>query len=155
MSEIDKLERFLLQRKYYAEATVGQWTTKNGVILCETLERPRSFDGKENLSDDPTTSANESCCIPEGVYPVIWSYSNRLKHNTFEILNVPNRSGIRIHPANVISELLGCIAPCRFISKNTRHTDGKIYSYYANASREALEILETKLPKEFILEIKS
>lgn len=40
-------------------------------------------------------------CIPVGTYKVVWSRSPRLKKYTYEIVGVPNRSGIRIHSGNV------------------------------------------------------
>lgn len=59
---------------------------------------------------------NNISCIPAGEYPVKWTRSNRLSkaagHDvfTYEILNVPDRGGIRIHSANFASQLLGCVA---------------------------------------------
>jgi len=48
-------------------------------------------------------------CIPARTYRV-----ERRKHwrfgETFLVLNVPNRSGIYLHRANWLSQLLGCIA---------------------------------------------
>jgi hypothetical protein len=55
-------------------------------------------------------------CIPTGTYRCKWTRSNRLSAVegkdvfTYEIMNVPDRAGIRIHSANYFSQLLGCIA---------------------------------------------
>ena len=49
-------------------------------------------------------------CIPYGAYPAQWVYSPTFTRGTYLIEDVPNRDGIRIHPANRISELRGCIA---------------------------------------------
>lgn len=57
-------------------------------------------------------------CIPVGTYKCTFNYSPHLKRRCYEVLNVPNREGIRIHPANVMghkprgfrSEVDGCIA---------------------------------------------
>lgn len=135
--------------------TPGRWIDSDGRQLCKTLERPELFQGKANVSDDPKTSINESCCFPEGIYKVKWTFSNRFKKFTFEILDVLNRGGIRIHSANVITELLGCISPCLEIKENHKHTDGKIYALYASQSKTALQILEKRLPKNFELQILS
>ncbi|MDD4971863.1 MAG: DUF5675 family protein [Paludibacter sp.] len=60
---------------------------------------------------------NESwkSCIPCGIYTVKWTRSQRLKKFTYEILNVTNRAGIRLHGGNLagsvpryISHSLGC-----------------------------------------------
>jgi len=47
-------------------------------------------------------------CIPAGDYAVRMTMSPHLKYVTPEILNVPDRTAIRIHVANGASELLGC-----------------------------------------------
>jgi len=86
--------------------TLGTLTTMNGSELwvCKTLE----LAWNKNIS-------NESC-IPTGIFLCKWTRSNRLSkaagHDvyTYEVLNVPNRSGIRIHSANFFYQLLGCIA---------------------------------------------
>lgn len=57
-------------------------------------------------------------CIPEGDYPVIWTLSPRLRRDTYRLQNVPGRSGVLIHSANLmgdasagwVSQLQGCIA---------------------------------------------
>lgn len=53
---------------------------------------------------------NESC-VPIGVYSLKWTYSPGFRRRTWELTDVPGRDGIRIHPANYIRELRGCIAP--------------------------------------------
>ena len=57
-------------------------------------------------------------CIPKGVYPLKLGmyYSGdgpggKIDYPSYEVLNVPKRSLIKIHAANKASELLGCIAP--------------------------------------------
>ena len=63
-----------------------------------TLERP-----------DKNNAPNISC-IPKGTYDVKWTFSPKFLKYTYEILNVPSRSGIRIHSANFFSDLFGCVA---------------------------------------------
>ncbi len=71
-------------------------------FILHTLERP----WKDN---DPDTS-----CIPEGVYTCIphgWEPDTAVHmKKVWEITNVPNRSAILIHPANLVSQLRGCVA---------------------------------------------
>lgn len=82
--------------------TLGVFKTDN--FECKTLE----------LAD----KNNESriSCIPYGSYFVKYTrsplFSQHAGHNvfTYEIQNVPNRGGIRIHSANYFFQLLGCIA---------------------------------------------
>lgn len=48
--------------------------------------------------------------IPSGRYLCKWTFSPKFLKYTYEITGVPNRSGIRIHSANLYSQLLGCVA---------------------------------------------
>lgn len=76
----------------------------NEIFTCKTLELPW------------LDNANDISCIPAGTYPCKWTRSNRLSklagHDvyTYEVLNVPNRAGVRIHSANYFYQLKGCIA---------------------------------------------
>lgn len=55
-------------------------------------------------------NAKDVSCIPEGIYPVVWEFSARFGRELFELKGVSGRSEIKIHPANLPSELNGCIA---------------------------------------------
>ena len=48
-------------------------------------------------------------CIPKGEYLVKWTLSPRLGYNTYEVMNVPTRGGIRIHNGNFYTQIKGCI----------------------------------------------
>lgn len=69
-----------------------------GDFSCKTLERPWK-DNKPNIS-----------CIPKGEYICKYTFSPKFMKFTYQIMNVPNRSGIRIHSANFFFDLLGCIS---------------------------------------------
>jgi hypothetical protein len=74
-------------------------TVNNGqLFIAKTLELPDKAN-QQKIS-----------CIPAGVYRCVWSFSNAFQKHTYEILDVPNRAGIRIHSANYFSQLLGCVA---------------------------------------------
>ncbi len=90
-----KLDLFRLS--YGDKSTPGKLSA-DGIFECVTLELP-------NLGNHPQTS-----CIPEGEYPLTINFSERHQKRMAEILNVPNRTGIRIDVANFPSQLLGCIA---------------------------------------------
>ncbi len=50
-------------------------------------------------------------CVPEGRYVLVKRYSDHFQWH-FELLDVPDRDLILIHPANdAMLELKGCIAP--------------------------------------------
>lgn len=71
---------------------------------CKTLE----LADKNNMS--------KISCIPYGKYIVKYTkstlFSQHAGHDvfTYEIQNVSNRGGIRIHSANYFFQLLGCVA---------------------------------------------
>ncbi len=91
----------LIERKKKTSKQVTGLLTavNNGAkFTCSTLE----------LADKNNTP--DISCIPSGSYKVIWSLSPRLMKYTYEVLGVPNRSGIRFHSANFFHELKGCIA---------------------------------------------
>jgi len=47
--------------------------------------------------------------IPCGSYNLVINYSNRYKRPLPRLLNVPNFSGILIHPGNTTEDTAGCI----------------------------------------------
>jgi hypothetical protein len=109
----------LLKRLYTSNgdgATIGYFTTAdreklNFDPICFSLERPLLSNGKNNVRDNKKTKENESCCINIGKYKATRVLSPTFKKKYYLLENVEGRSGILIHPANNITELLGCIAP--------------------------------------------
>ena len=87
-----------IERKYYRDGTNGILYV-NGTRFCNAIELP----WKNNM---PRKS-----CIPEGVYKLQGRTSEHFgKH--LQVMNVPGREGILVHPANnALTELKGCIAP--------------------------------------------
>ena len=65
--------------------------------ICKTLELP--YKGNQQ----------KISCIPKGIYEVNYTLSPLFKKHTYEIQNVPNRAGIRIHSGNYTRQILGCI----------------------------------------------
>lgn len=63
-------------------------------------------------------NAADISSIPPGVYPCLWTWSNRFKRKMYLVDKVPARAGVRIHPANVMGDkalgfrcqLNGCVA---------------------------------------------
>ena len=87
-----------LHRTYQPLAVNGELSIGNE-LQCYTIELPW-------LNNQPQCS-----CIPEGRYVLKKRWSP--KHDWhLQVMNVPNRSLILIHPANnAQKELKGCIAP--------------------------------------------
>ena len=93
---------------------------------CYTVERPW-------LNNKPRES-----CIPEGTYPLKLGVYNRGGYPAYEVLNVPNRSLIKIHVGNTIDDVIGCIAP----GKDLSFLDGK---WGVTGSRKAYNELMSSL----------
>lgn len=75
----------------------------DGVILCQTLERPW-VDANGDLISDKMVS-----CINIGTYRCRIVISPKFG-KVYEITNVTGRDHILIHPANFVHQLQGCIA---------------------------------------------
>ncbi len=91
-------ELLLLRGPSTEFGTFGEFL-ENNVPICLSLERPW-LDNQHDVS-----------CIPEGIYTCNRISSEWFKYVVFEVLNVPNRTNIEIHKANIFTELKGCIAP--------------------------------------------
>lgn len=93
----------VLSRTYFPDGTNGKIECE-GRFICNTIELPWK-------NNEATVS-----CIPEGEYFIRKRYSDKFKWH-MEVMNVENRKGILIHPANdALLELKGCIAPVTKIS---------------------------------------
>jgi hypothetical protein len=80
------------------DGTLGQYASDSG-FRCATVERP--WD--DNLAD--------LSCVPVGRYLCLWTWSPKHNANVYELQDVPGRTAVEIHAANVFEQLLGCIAP--------------------------------------------
>ena len=70
------------------------------VLEIKSLELPWK-DNKKFIS-----------CVTPGTYPIFkWNISGKFKYPHFLIKNVKGRSQIKIHIANFVAQLEGCIAP--------------------------------------------
>ena len=79
--------------------TIGQLTV-DGATECFTLEDVVRPDGEKV----PGKTA-----IPQGTYSVTITMSNRFRRELPLVNDVPNFSGIRIHPGNTAADTEGCI----------------------------------------------
>jgi len=96
-----------------------------------TLELP-DLNNQKNIS-----------CILKGTYTVLHTYSQHFKKYTYEIINVPDREGIRIHSTNYFYELRGCIAVGKYLYDTNK--DGELDLL---KSREAITQFEELLKKQ-------
>lgn len=129
------LERFAYIPPYCdgMACTLGNLTMPSGRQLA-TMERP--WDGNQQSIS----------CIPEGIYELRRRHSPVVDRSTggafimgWEIIDVPERSLIMIHPANWAIELEGCI------SVGIKHTimAGKPA---VTESRNAFRLLMAEIP---------
>ena len=125
----------LIREKTTSQATYG--TLKVDDFECKTVEL--AYRGnKRNIS-----------CIPKGNYKYrVLNSSRAFKYQHIEIMGVPNRHGIKIHVANFVSQLKGCIAV------------GKIHADIDNdgiidvtSSKDTLQELLQTIPKQGIIKI--
>ena len=92
-----------LVRKYYPGGTTGQ-IFDQGSLVTHSIELP----WKDNHA--------QVSCIPEGRYELVKRWSPKFNRH-LQVMNVPKRNSILIHPANdALKELKGCIAPVSIIT---------------------------------------
>lgn len=116
--------------------TRGTLTTD--AFSCVTLERPW-IDNHINISS-----------IPIGTYQCAWAFMRTLNEWHYQVVNVPNRTGIFFHEMNYVSQVEGCIGiGASFADINQ---DGELD---ATNSRATLTQFETLMDhKPFLLTIK-
>ena len=95
-----------MYRTYQEKETISDCSilsdtgTENIVFRFHAVELPWK-DNQHNIS-----------CIPEGKYILQKEKPNsHFNYDHFSVLNVKDRGGIKIHIANYVSQLRGCIAP--------------------------------------------
>lgn len=96
-----------LFRTYEEQGTFGTLVTDG--FSCVTVERPWR-DNKNKVS-----------CIPEGTYRCEFGASSKnipVSNMAYEVLDVPNRTVIKIHIANWPADLEGCIGLGKEIYKS-------------------------------------
>lgn len=127
----------VLNREYEPTQTrgrLGVYTDDKLVFCCITVE-PVWKDNEKQIS-----------CIPEGTYKCKKTYSPAFKRTLIEVLNVPGRSGIRVHEMNFSKSSKGCIGPG--LIHVDLNKDDKLDAAY---SKVALECLMAVTPNEFTL----
>lgn len=103
----------------------------DGSRFCTTLERP-------DLNNEPEVS-----CIPTGEYKCHRHTSLKFGE-VWELEDVPGRADILIHPANLYTELRGCIA----LGTNRGIVNGQ--KGIINAREAVKEFMDKTAKEEFI-----
>ena len=121
--------RLVLDRRYKCDKyTIGHlYLDKKGQMayLCDTLEdKDMGLSSDMPLSRILSVKVYGETAIPTGTYKISKTISPKFKYRVWgkkyggyvpEISSVKGFSGVRVHPANRASELLGCVA----LGKNT------------------------------------
>ena len=84
-----------------------------------------------------STIENYEKRIEEGKYIVVYTLSPKFDRKTLEITGVPNRRGIRIHPANRGCDVEGCIG----IGLYVQTEEIPVQIFYSRTSGEILEAM--------------
>ena len=134
MADLPDIPEVQLVRFAFLEKCVmGRLTAVD--FRCWTVERPW-------LNNTPAIS-----CIPDGDY-YCKPFNGRKFKDVIEITNVPGRTYILFHPANLPEELQGCIAPGTYHSISEQH--GRVWH-----SRDAMANIKRTVGREFFLSISS
>lgn len=117
----------LTRTDFTDESTIGELEI-DGLFECYILE-----DKDRKLEDGGVKVQNETA-IPRGTYKVIVDFSTRFKRLRPHILDVPQFTGIRIHPGNKADDTEGCLI-----------TGGYKKTNFVGESRIAFDALFKKL----------
>lgn len=92
----------LIRDTFTEKSTIGNLYV-NGVYQCATLE-----DADRKIESGGAKVYGKTC-IPRGTYEVIVDFSNRFQVRMPLLLNVPQFTGVRIHPGNTDKDTEGCV----------------------------------------------
>jgi hypothetical protein len=112
----------LVRKTFTEQSTMGELSV-NGKFECFTLE-----------DKVRAVKIHGETAIPEGIYEVVVTFSNKFKKSLPLLLNVPNFDGIRIHSGNKAADTEGCI-----LVGQTKAQD------FVGASRAAFNVLFPKI----------
>ena len=116
----------VLKRTIYGHEGIGGLMYFKNNHICDTLE-------------------NKKLAIPKGKYNIIITHSKKFNKELPELLNVPNRTGIRIHAGNKPSDSQGCILVGKFVGietlENSKNTLEKVISTIKENNIKEIEII--------------
>jgi len=101
-----------LIRTYFPNGTNGE-ILHNCNRVCSSIELPW------------VNNQHQVSCVPEGRYELKKRYSPKFDWH-LQLINVPDRDLIMVHPANdAIKELKGCIAPVSILTAEGKGSDSR------------------------------
>ena len=130
-----RMEKIVIDRKYYDDCVVGRLTYKG--FQCFTLELPYK-DNQRNIS-----------CIPPASGYVGRKHVSPKNGECISINNVFHRTHIQIHKGNFTSDIEGCI----LVGDSVKFLNSDSIPDVTN-SKNTLNKLLGMLPDKFTIEIK-
>lgn len=106
-------------------------TAINGKAVTGVMTIPM-YDGDVTIK----TLENRDFLIPEGTYPLDKTYSPKFKKFLPEVLDVPDRTGIRIHRGAVPEHSTGCVLTDMMGMAQITTFLNQIDQFYENESAE-------------------
>lgn len=128
----------LVTRDHY-----GPFCTNSTVLVVDRLMNRHILYGLE-----PPLSQYKHVkpyAIPDGVYDLKYTWSHRLQKNTWQVMNVKDFDGIRVHSGNHVCDTLGCL----LLGEKHDLPKNEIYS-----SRDAVKEFESLLDPKVTYRIK-
>jgi len=111
----------LLKRFYTSNVDTLGILSINGIFSAFVIE-----DTKHDIKIPGQTR------IPSGTYEIKLTYSPKFGKNMLEVCNVPNFTGIRIHPGNTNEDTEGCLLPgnvCRYNNDGESRVEESTLAY--------------------------
>lgn len=105
-----RLERYIFNSdctigRLYQSSVAGACSADDE-FLCYVLE-----DVDRKLEIQPSRKSAGETAIPRGSYKIEATYSNRFHRCLPQLLEVPQYTGVRIHPGNTKADTEGCLLP--------------------------------------------
>ncbi len=137
IGDINNLPRAVLITYEHLDGVAGDLhLDESGEVFCHSLELPWK-------NNEPNIS-----CLPLGDYVCKVTYSPAFKKDLYLILEpFPHRDGFRIHAANRLTELRGCVA---FGEKITQVDDS---IFLATSAKWVTAVMEHFNNEPFLLQI--
>ncbi len=114
-------------------ATIGELFV-DGAWECYILE-----DEDRKLETNPTAKIRGETCIPRGNYTITITDSQRFKRPLPLLHDVPNFSGVRLHPGNTIEDTDGCPLPGRTRTDRTVGESKAAFAQLFGKIKDALD----------------